>query len=167
MPNQPDDIAELKRKAGQGDAQAQSDLGLIYFSGRGLTRDYKLAVKWALKAAEQGNADAQCLLSVLYAKGRGVPKDDKESTEWLRKAAEQENVKAQFLLGARYAMRSNKVVTQDHVEARKWLSLAISNGQSGGAILVYDHIAKHMTPEQIAEAEKRAREWKRNKAGEK
>ena len=44
--------------ADQGDAQAQSRLGLMYREGHGVPQDYQQAVQWFLKAAEQGRANA-------------------------------------------------------------------------------------------------------------
>ena len=44
--------------AEQGDAQAQSNLGSLYYGGRGVPQDYAKAMKWYRKAAEQGNAKA-------------------------------------------------------------------------------------------------------------
>jgi TPR repeat protein len=40
-----------------------------------------------------------------------------------------------------------------------WYSLAAENGHEGAAVYRGD-LAKGMTPAQIAEAQKRAREWK-------
>ena len=40
------DIEELKKKAEQGNADAQAELGGSYFSGQGTARDYDEAKKW-------------------------------------------------------------------------------------------------------------------------
>ena len=45
--------------AEQGNADAQSNLGLMYESGRGVPQDYKEAIKWYRLAADQGFARAQ------------------------------------------------------------------------------------------------------------
>ena len=47
-------IKELKPVAEQGDSLAQFNLGLMYYNGRGVTKDYTEAIKWYKKAAEQG-----------------------------------------------------------------------------------------------------------------
>ena len=52
------DLRELNPLAEQGDAPAQSNLGLMYYHGKGVPQDYKTAVKWFTLAAEQGR-DAQ------------------------------------------------------------------------------------------------------------
>ena len=61
--------------AEQGDARAQTALGLMYAEGLGFPQDYKEAVKWYRLSAEQGNAKAQYNLGNLYAKGTGVLQD--------------------------------------------------------------------------------------------
>ena len=43
--------------AEQGDADAQTDLGIMYDNGFGVPQDYAEALKWYRKAAEQGYAD--------------------------------------------------------------------------------------------------------------
>jgi len=45
--------------AEQGDASAQSNLGMMYFTGAGVPQDYKTAVKWYKLAAEQGYSNAK------------------------------------------------------------------------------------------------------------
>ena len=61
--------------AEQGDAEAQSNLGLMYDKGQGVPQDYKEAVRLYRLSAEQGDVDAQLKLGVSYGMGRGVPKD--------------------------------------------------------------------------------------------
>ena len=49
-------------------------------------------------------------------------------------------------------------VPQDYVQAHMWASLAAANGNDT-ATMVIDITAAQMTPGQIAEAQKLAREW--------
>ena len=65
-----------KPLAEQGNASAQSNLGVMYANGYGLPQDYKQAVKWYRLAAEQGNARAQSNLGAMYEAGKGVPQDN-------------------------------------------------------------------------------------------
>ena len=76
-----------KPLAEQGDASAQSNLGLMYDLGEGVPQDDKQAVKWYRLAAEQGDAEAQFNLGVMYYSGYGVPKDDKEAVATNQKNA--------------------------------------------------------------------------------
>ena len=58
--------------AEQGDAAAQYNLGLMYYTGQGVPQDYKEAVKWYRLSAEQGYAEGQYNLGVIYHEGQGV-----------------------------------------------------------------------------------------------
>ena len=54
------DIFEYWKKLSQtGDAEAQNNLGLMYYGGNGTEKDEELALKYFQLAAEQGHADAQ------------------------------------------------------------------------------------------------------------
>jgi TPR repeat protein len=77
--------------------------------------------------------------------------------KWYRKAADQGYVDAQFDLGFMY--KNGLGVPQDYVQAHMWFSLAATGGDQGAAESG-DTVAGLMTPLQIAEAQKLAREWK-------
>lgn len=68
--------------AEQGDLQAQSQLGHMYASGEGATRNYDAAVRWNFKAAKSGSVRAQSNLGVAYGNGQGVPSDAIEAYAW-------------------------------------------------------------------------------------
>lgn len=61
----------VRKIADQGNALAQSNLGVMYAEGKGVPQDYKEAMKWWRKAADQGISSAHNNLGVLYATGRG------------------------------------------------------------------------------------------------
>ena len=116
----------------------------------------------ALRArAEQGDAEAQNNLGGMYDEGRGVPQDDAEAVRWYRLAAEQGFAEAQFSLWARYADGAG--VPQDYVQAHMWTNLWASRmtaGENRGlAVKRRDDLASLMTPDQLAEAQRLAREW--------
>ena len=54
---------------------AQYRLGFMYAYGKGVPKDYKIAVKWYRLAAEQEHASAQSNLGVMYSAGQGIIKD--------------------------------------------------------------------------------------------
>ena len=136
----------------------------MYAKGQGVRRNYAEAVKWYRLAAEQGYAAAQYNLGVSYDKGRGVPQDDAEAVKWYRLAAEQGYARAQYNLGFRYA--TGQGVRQDYVQAYMWFDLAASRYSASeaedrdDAVHDRDLAASRMTPAQLAEAQKLAREWK-------
>ena len=78
----PEQIAEWKEAAENGNVDAQYNLSVMYEYGRGVPEDDKEALKWLMKSAEQGNPLAQFKLGYWYYVGQGVPKDFKESAKW-------------------------------------------------------------------------------------
>ena len=78
----------------------------------------------------------------------------------LVKAAEQGHANAQYDLGLMYSEGNG--VPQDNVEAYKWFTLAAGNGVLMAKQFRKD-ITPKMTPAQIAEAQRLAREWKPKK----
>jgi hypothetical protein len=155
-----------RRMAEQGYAPAQYDLGVVYASGRGVAQDYVEAAKWYRLAADQGHAAAQYSLAGLYATGQGVAQDYVEATKWYRLAADQGDPDAQYRLGLMY--RAGQGLPRDDVRALMWLTLSVTTGTPaewfkatvGG---IRDTVARRMSPDQIAEAERLAREWKPTK----
>ena len=120
--------------------------------------DYAEARKWYRRAAERGDTSAQYRLGTMYEDGEGVPQDYAEARKWYRLAAEQGAAYAQSSLGEMYA--GGRGVPQDYVRAHFWLNLATAAHRHHWAYRKRrDEIAEHMTPAQIAEAQKLAREW--------
>ena len=143
-------------EAQQGNDIAQYNLALMYNDGRGVTQDYKQAVKLYRKAAEQGYASAQYNLALRYDNGQGVTQDYKQAVKWYRKSAEQGHADAQLNLGLRYV--NGQGVTQDYVLAHMWWNIAASSGLKD-ATKNRDIVAKKMSPSQIEKAQDMAREW--------
>ncbi len=161
----PQDYAEaarwFRKAADQGYADAQFVLGSMYLNGEGLPQDYAEAARLYRKAAEQGYADAQANLGFLYNQGKGVPQDYAEAVRWFRKAADQGHADAQCSLANMYD--EGEGVPQDYAEAHLWLNLAASRASGANQkkyAALRELVAKKMTPQQIAEAQRRAREWK-------
>ena len=148
-------LKEWKPLAEQKYVDAQYHLGLMYYNGEGVQQDYTNAEKWWNLAAEQGDVNAQFNLGAMYAEGLGVPQDYKIAVKWYRLAAEQGFAPAQTSLGLMYA--TGNVVSQDDNIAHMWWNLSASAGNEN-ALKNRDIIAKQMTPSQIEEAEKLARE---------
>jgi len=134
---------------GQADYQAGID---AYLRG-----DYETALAEFRPLAEQGHASAQYNLGVMFDNGLGVPQDYREAAKWYRFAAEQGKVKAQSNLASMYHFGQG--VLQDDVLAHKWADLAASQGGED-AVKIRDAVARSMTPQQIAVAQRLAREWK-------
>jgi TPR repeat protein len=125
-----------------------------------VTQDYAEAARWYRRAADQGLAAAQFNLGLMYDNGQGTTQDYAEAARWYRKAADQGLAAAQFNLGVMYA--KGRGVTQDCVQSHMWMNLAASRANGDDQKRYADArelVAKMMTPQQIVEAQRRAREW--------
>jgi TPR repeat protein len=141
----------------QGDPVAQNYLGIMYERGHGVPQDYAEALNWYRKAADQGNAAAEFNLGGMYQNGKGVTENYVEAVRWYRRAADQGLAGGQLLIGTMYEI--GMVVPKDVVRAYMWLNLSAAQGDQVAA-KERDKVAGLMTPAQIAEAQKLAREWK-------
>jgi uncharacterized protein len=72
--------------AESGDARAQSALGFMYYSGRGVPRDSARAAALFQRAAEQGEPTAQLFLAQMYFKSDGVPMSATLALMWVELA---------------------------------------------------------------------------------
>ena len=147
----------LRKAAEQHLAMAQYLLGRCYGTGAGVTKDDVEAVRWFRKAAAQDLPEAECSLGGCYYSGHGVAKDYREAARWYRKAADQNYAQAQYNLGNLYL--GGEGLTKDYVEAYKWWNLASAQGDESAKHNL-SVIEKRMTPEQIAEGQKLARNFK-------
>jgi uncharacterized protein len=150
-----------RKAADQGSASAQYNLGDMLRDGQGMPQNYAEAAKWYRKAADQGYASAQLSLGTMLHNGQGVPQDYAEAATWFRKVAEQGNPLAQGKLALGY--EKGEGVAQDYVLAHMWYNLAAarSTGEDQKrSSRMRDSLAAKMTPAQIAEAQRLAREWK-------
>lgn len=95
--------AKLIKKAQNGDAKAQYELGRSFERGiNGFEKNESESAKWYLKAAEQGHVKAQYEIAVCYNLGFGVTEDKDEAEYWYRKSAAQGYDPAYFALGRFY-----------------------------------------------------------------
>jgi hypothetical protein len=118
-----EDFEALKRKAADGDKDAQCTLADIYADDtRVNTYDVNQAVFWYEKAALQGHTKAQCLLGASYFQGMGVAQDTEKAEQWLIKSAQGGDADGQYTLGGFYFMKP------DIVKAKYWLEKAAEQG---------------------------------------
>ena len=135
----------LKERAEQGDREAQCKLGFMYAKGEGVPQDYREAVRWLRLAADQGDAMAQGQLGRMYAEGEGVPKDLILAYMWCSLALRYNEVFHSHLTGDTMQKMRNFIDEISHRER--------------------DELEKLMTREQIAEAQRLAREFKPKRSG--
>jgi hypothetical protein len=154
-------LAETKKKAEAGDAQAQFDLGRRLSSSGA----YRSAANWYLKAALQDHLEAQTEIGAMLVQGRGglvfgqysVAKNEQEGVVWLAKAANRGSPGAMHLLARSYLNGAG--VKVDRVEAYKWLKLAVDRSQfmDKGEL---DQLILEMSSEDIAQGQRRADQFR-------
>ena len=108
--------------ADNGNAVAQSHLGLIYEKGQGVAPNYELAAQWYQKAANQQLAFAQHNLELAHSKIENAPQNPEEAAVWFKKAAEKGDVLAQFKLGELY--EKGQGLPQNYALAAQWYEKA-------------------------------------------
>ena len=91
----------------------------------------------------------------MYQHGWGVPQNYSDAVSWFRQAADRGDADAQNNLG--FMFLYGRGVARDYVSAHLWFDLAASGGKTS-AVSARDLVAAKMTPVQVAEAQKRARE---------
>ena len=112
-------IADLKEVAYAGNVNAQVQLGVIYLTGDGVTKDDKEALKWLRMAGDQDNPLAERYLAEMYFKGRGVEADNAEAAKWLRLAAAQGDAESEHNLAVLYEQGLG--VMHNVKEAANWM----------------------------------------------
>ena len=142
-----DELREIISDKKQSKLKALAVSQQIKNNERGIFEDTKFK-------AEKNDPFAQFALGLMYKDGKGEDQDYVEAVKWFRKAAEQNDAKAQYFLGGMY--ENGRGVDKDYVEAYGWYNLASKTD-------VYtannrDELAKVMTPQQIAAAQKRTEE---------
>ena len=105
-----------------------------------------------------GLNEAQTKLGFMYLKGKGVPRDYTEAAKLFHKATEGfgGDTEAQNNLGLMYL--KGQGIPRDYVTAYMWFSLAAAKGDEDSQKIL-DDLERKLTPDQIAEGQKLAREW--------
>ncbi|MCR5570988.1 MAG: sel1 repeat family protein [Bacteroidales bacterium] len=93
-----DPIAELRTAAEGGNKDAQYDLGMRYYEGNGVTKDYATAFRYLSPLAEAGYVKAYFPVAEMYHGGRGVAKDRDAAEKYYQKAADAGNARAKSIL---------------------------------------------------------------------
>lgn len=137
-------VTVWRKAADKGSTAAMVELGLLYLSGSGVTKDQEQARTLLLRAAESGNAHAAAELAALATNNGGTPSDPVEARALLEKAAATNSADAEFQLGWMLATglggpkddvgaRSlfEKAAAQNHPEALDWMGNFAESGRGG------------------------------------
>ena len=143
----------------EGNAVAQYIIGLMYFRGKVVEKDFNESIKFLNLSADQGYARAQHKLGNIYMGDLFGKPDYRKAIKWFRLASGQGYAPSQYFLATLY--ESGSGIKQDYVRAYMWFSLASSKN-----IIARDErerIAKKMASSQISDAQNMARDCERKK----
>ena len=128
------DEETILMRAEEGDAAAQTLLGMMFYQDNNIEKNHEKAFKWWRSAAEKGNTTAQWRLASMYYNGVGVAQDRKKSIEWYKKSADAGDAFAQYNLAWIYYYDAStptnykkavelwrKSAEQGHEDANEWL----------------------------------------------
>ncbi len=118
--------ASLRDATAASQPNAQYELAMRLFEGRGLPKDQPAAARWFERAASLGLAPAQYRLGSMYEKGIGVTRDPGFAKRWYLKAAQAGNARAAHNLAVMSADPSGG--EPNYPEAAKWFRKAAELG---------------------------------------
>ncbi len=120
------------------------------------TDERHFTVQLYYKKARKGDVNAQYQLGLLYLNGHGTLQDFEEAAKWFELAAEKNHKQAQYQLGLIY--KTGFGVDIDPEKSYMWFNLAAAAGVDK-AVLARNEIMRSLSPEQLKQAQKAAREW--------
>ena len=121
--NYRDSFKAFTRLAASGDTDAFNFLGIHYYLGAGVDKDFERAAQWFERGALARNASAQRNLGMLYLRGWGVPRNNVHAYGWLHQSYSQGNQVALHYL----RMTSNLITPNQTMEARAWVADILGN----------------------------------------
>ena len=128
-----------------------NNIGFLYATGIGVTRDHAEAVRWYRRGASYGATPAEFNLAFALQNGDGVPPDEHEAAIWYERAANHGNAQAANNLGLMYANPTNEA--PNLVLARIWLKRALPLADHDLAATIQENLAsmeKDMTEAELA-----------------
>ena len=87
-------IFEIRKKAENGDAYYQHEMGVNYQYGYGVPVDKQKSLEWFQKSADNGNSESMRALGIIYESGLGVDKDPMRAFDFFQKGVEAGNTKS-------------------------------------------------------------------------
>ena len=124
------EVEHLHKAALAGDVSAMNSMGLIYYEGRNVARDEKLAQQWFEKAAAAGNTSAMNNLGLIYEHpvSAGTSPDYRLARSWFEKAVAAGDASGMFHLGVMY--EKSEGVARNYQAARRLYETAAKAGNT-------------------------------------
>jgi uncharacterized protein len=136
-----------------GDPAAQTNLGFLYYEGKGVAQNHEEALKWYRKAALTGYPDAAFNLGVAYSEGKGVQADKTQALHWYQLAADSGYAPAQVILGNIY-FRGDGIAPDQKTGADWYLKAAEQDDVVAQFLIANLYVTGQGLPEDIVQAYK-------------
>lgn len=115
------------------DSQAEFDLAMMYWDGKGQQQDRLKSNELLIKSAKVGNPNSLYNLGVFrYLQLIADTPDDPFGYRSLEKAADLGNSRAQVFIGMRYYFDDKKILPEDLKKARHYITLAAEQNEPFG-----------------------------------
>lgn len=120
---------QVRKRAEQGDAEAQFQLARALSSGIGIKKDVNESILWVRKAAERGLPAAQYSLGFMQENGQLLQRNPAEAVFWYSRAAEQGHPNALSRLDLlANALPSGAGLSKDENQTILWLRKEAESG---------------------------------------
>ena len=148
-------ITEILARARSGDAQSQYKIGMMYYSGNVVNKNYILASAWFLKAANQRYVDAQGQLGLMYWRGQGVEENIVYAYKWIGIAARNDNSWVYYREKIEKDLSPESINVVQGLVAQYDRQLSMSYSQKASGLAMQDKVAwgesaAVESPEQVA-----------------
>lgn len=121
--------------AKQGDHDGELGIGMMYFTGNGVVKDYGEATHWLTAPADAGNNSALYTLGLINETGGGgVLQNRKTAFVFFRRAAEKGHVDAQYSVGNAYNFGLG--IPTSYPMALQWYQRASASGNSSATTAI-------------------------------
>lgn len=146
------------------EAQAHYKLGIFYYQGKVVKRDYTKVYRSFSKAALLGHKQAKYNLGVFYANKRTPYFDAKHAYNIFKELAVQGHAGAQNRIGMYLTFATNKVVDKDYKKAIQWFEKSSKQGyESAHCNLAYMYASGKGVWQNLGRAHAFAKEGMKNK----
>ena len=105
-----------RKAADQGLAEAQHNMGMLYYHGYGVAENQRTAASWFKRAALQDLVDSEYMLGLAYHEGKGVELNYQLAKHWFKKGALKAYGNAQFM----YAFMLQAGAAENRNRLKRW-----------------------------------------------
>ena len=141
-------VVWYRKAAEQNEANAQSNLGGLYYEGKGVKKDLAEAARWYRKSAEGGWMIGQVNLANLYMSGEGVPTDYVAAYMWYSLAASTGDATSSKMMDVIAPRMKSEQIAEAKRRAEQWSkSHNISRDVGGGVYITNKKASKEALDE--------------------